>query len=59
MLAATCDTGSAIALAVTPAGLAAVMGILAGWKVHTWRGETSQSDGQSSQPGDGDQDSAG
>jgi hypothetical protein len=59
VFAATCDTGSAIALAVTPAGLAALVGVLGGWKYHVWRTESSQSDGQTSHPDGGGEDSAG
>jgi hypothetical protein len=58
LAAASCDTGTAVALALTPAALAAILGALAGWQVQARRRQSSHSEAETSHDRDGGQDSA-
>jgi hypothetical protein len=55
---ATCDTGTAVLLSLTPAGLAAILGGIAGWQVTARRRQSSHDEAETSHSADGSQDSA-
>jgi hypothetical protein len=59
VLAATCDTGTAALLALSPAALAAILGGLAGWSARARRGRKLTSESETSHDADASQDSAG